>query len=75
MFLHPAPDDYAPVSGTFTFPAGETRYEIPQPIEAADDDLNEPDEMLTAMLSNPGEGLMTGPDDTAMIVIMDTDGK
>ena len=65
--------DYTVVRMTLTFPAGTTR--MPVTIRTLDDNVGEPSEMFTAVLSSPGSGLVLGPQDTATITIPENDSK
>ena len=70
--LYAAPGDYLTVVRTITFPAGTTEAFIA--VNTTEDSISELPEQFTALLSNPSEGLVVGPIDTAAVDIMDDDG-
>ena len=65
-----APGDYAAASGTVTVPAGQTGADIT--ITINDDQLDEPDEALQVVLSNPRYATLGLQ--TATVQILDDDG-
>lgn len=64
--------DFGPTSGTLTFAPGESSKTISVPI--VDDDLDEPDELLTVTLTNP-QGSALGTRASGAITIKDDDGN
>ena len=61
-----AGDDYTATSRTLTIPAGETSTTFA--VQTAQDDVNEPDEWLRAVLSNPSNALIDRADARGEIV-------
>ena len=64
--------DYTPVSSTVVFSAGEVEAFVA--VATIDDDIAEPSEVFTAVLSNPSADLEIGPQGTATVTISDNDG-
>ncbi|KPQ36187.1 MAG: putative Ca2+-binding protein [Phormidium sp. OSCR] len=65
-------DDYAPLSGSVTFPAGSQERTVQ--VIPIDDGLHDPDETLTIRLSDPGSELYSvGVNDTVTFTIEDND--
>ena len=60
-----APGDYAETNGTLTFAAGETTKTITVPV--VDDEVDEPDETFTLMLSGPVNATLAAAEATGTI--------
>ncbi len=71
-FTLTAPGDYTSVSTQLTIPAGE--LEVSSPVTCNSDDIDDPDEIFSATLSNPS-GANLGVIPTTTIQITDTNGE
>ena len=71
--MYTAGSDYTGVTTTaVVFAAGETQSSFD--VTILDDNIAEPLEMFTAVLSNPSQGLMLGGDIIATVNIEDDEG-
>ncbi len=71
-FTLTAPSDYTSVSAQLTIPAGE--LEVSSPVTCNSDDIDDPDEIFSATLSNPSAANL-GVIPTTTIQITDTNGE